>query len=264
MNADHDFYKVLLGPKLGDLLHMLIVPKFLYECDDQRKSKLYIVEQPHDVFGSSNTLEQVYEKLYPIIMAQPFAESFEIYNPEIHTIDFDLNNFRYGKTWGSVPYWYMFLFEVFQDPRINIPRNYTILDIEPDEKYKDYLVVSRRPDEYNEFIYDQYDHIISQFDKKIFLTHGMHNYNNFFLKDKIDFVCVETILEQMKIIKGCKLFLGNSTGTMPMASVLNVNRVFELTEISEFLYLKEDGFYDNAEIIHMNGYCTPHGKYMKK
>ena len=64
---------ILLGPKLGDLFQMLVVPQYLWKFYGI-KSNIYITE----VFDTFTTgLQDTFESLEPIIKAQKFTNSFE-------------------------------------------------------------------------------------------------------------------------------------------------------------------------------------------
>lgn len=69
---------ILMGPKMGDLMHSLTVPAYYYHTLG-RKTNFYLCEK-YDTFSTS--LERTYEELKPIIEAQKYINSFEIYDPK--------------------------------------------------------------------------------------------------------------------------------------------------------------------------------------
>ena len=132
---------ILMGPKLGDFLHSLVVPYFFHKNWDI-KTNLYINEV-YDKFTTS--LEETYNELYPIIMQQPYISSFQIYDPEKHNIELDLNEFRWNGNVCTRSFFGQFIEMVFVGQTI-LDRNFQIIKLEPDYKYKDYLIVNRKGD----------------------------------------------------------------------------------------------------------------------
>ena len=124
---------ILIGPKLGDLFHMLTVPKYIHYFYGI-KSNIYITEK-FDKFSTG--LEDTYQSLYEIITSQPFTESFQIYNNE--AIDIDLNLFRTNGIWCTRPFWAIFLHTAFPSCP-TIPKNFKILNWKKNDKYQDYLI----------------------------------------------------------------------------------------------------------------------------
>jgi hypothetical protein len=79
-----------------------------------------------------------------------------------------------------------------------------------DETYSDYLVVDRKDMfEFNDFIKEQYLHVFSKFDKKVFVTFDPKQYESFPLKDHLECKIVDSIDEQMAIINGSKMNMLN-------------------------------------------------------
>lgn len=252
--------KILLGPKLGDLFHMLTVPRYLHYFYGI-KSKIYITEK-YDTFSTG--LEDTYKSLYEIITQQSFCSSFEIFNPSKHQIDIDLNVFRTNGIWCTRPFWAIFLHSVFPNQPI-IPKNFKVLNWKEDKKFEDYLIVHRKPlFEYNDFVEQQYLNVFNQFDKKIFLTYDENLYNQFPLKDKIDVYICKDLSEQLAIINGAKLGLFNATAPITMASVLNKPRIGELGKWINTLYGSDHLFFDNVEFFDEFEILTPNPNFLKK
>ncbi len=251
--------KVLLGPKLGDLFHMLTVPKYLHYFYGI-KSKIYITEK-FDTFSTG--LEHTYNSLYDIVIQQPFCSSFEIYDENKHEIDIDLNKFRKNGIWCSRPYWAIFLHSVFPN-QPNIPKNFKVLNWKKNDKFKDYLIVHRKPlFDFNDFVEQQYLNIFNQYDKKIFLTFDEEIYNQFPLKDKIDVYVSKDLSEQLSIINGAEMSLFNATAPITMASVLNKPRIGELGKWINTLYGSDHLFFDDVEFFDEFQILTPNTKILK-
>ena len=118
---------MLMGPKLGDFLHSLVVPKYLYYMFGI-KTNLYLIEK-YDKFFLP--LKDTYKELYPIISKQEYINSFKIYDYSV-PIKYDLNSFRSSMLLSRAPFWVVFMKHLF--PNIEtIPRNMKILNIPKNE-----------------------------------------------------------------------------------------------------------------------------------
>jgi hypothetical protein len=218
---------ILMGPKLGDFLHSLVVPYFFYETWNI-KTNLYINEI-YDKFTTS--LEETYNELHPIMMQQPYISSFQIYDPEKHNIEIDLNEFRWNGNVCTRSFSGQFLDMVFIGAKI-VDRNFQVITLEPDYKYQEYLIVNRRGDcVWSDDTKEQYEHIFSQFEKRIFMGFNKTQYDNFPLKDQCEFVKVDSLLQYMRYLAGCNLVLCNTSATLAMSTVLNCPRIGEIEGI---------------------------------
>ena len=113
MTENNNFVNILMGPKLGDLMHSLTVPAYYYKFLGIKTN--FYLNEVYDKFSTS--LERTYEELFPILSKQPYINSFEIYNPKIHTvIHEDLNAFRYNGLLYTRSFWAVFLHTAFQSP----------------------------------------------------------------------------------------------------------------------------------------------------
>ena len=65
---------VVVGPRLGDLLHSLAFPKYVFDKMNL-VSNIHIAEI-NDTFSSN--LQQTFEELKPILECQSFCKSFQI------------------------------------------------------------------------------------------------------------------------------------------------------------------------------------------
>ena len=249
---------ILLGPKLGDLFHMLVVPQYYHRIFG-RKSNLYLCEK-HDKFTTG--LEDTYNSLKPIIEKQDFTNSFEIYNPSKHKIDIDLNAFRWNGVWCNRPYWAVFLHTAFSN-RPTIPKNFASIKWEKNLVYSDHLIVHRKEFfDFNDFVERQYRHVFDQFDKKLFLTYDIKVYEKFPLKHLIEPLVVPNLSEQLSIINGCKMNMYNCTGTLCMASALNAPRIAEAGQWLNNAYASDHLFFDNIEIFDKEQVFSPNPKFL--
>lgn len=250
---------ILMGPKLGDFLHSLIVPKYLYQVFGL-KTNLYLIEK-YDTFYLS--LQKTYEELYPIISKQDYINSFQIYDNKI-PIKYDLNFFRFSPLLSRAPFWQVFMKHYF--PMVNtIPRNMVSLKVEKNDKYKDYLIVHRRDDRsyWTKNVELQYRNILDQFDKKIFIDNKPDEYEKFQFKNEMDLEIVENLGDLLSAISGCKMILTNPTGPLAMATAMNIPRIGELHQHTIAHYAYDHLFYDNVEFFDTNHIFTPSSKYLK-
>jgi hypothetical protein len=135
------------------------------------------------------------------------------------------------------------------------------------EEYKDYLIISRKPlrTEWNDFVENQYKHVMSQFDKKLFVSFNGKDYEDFPLKDQVDLLIVEELYDFIKIVNSCKLFLANCSGPLCFASALNANRIGEVGSWVTGRYRDDYRFSDKSEIFDDKGnFYSPHAKYLKR
>jgi hypothetical protein len=148
----------------------------------------------------------------------------------------------------------------------NLPKNMKILEVEKDEKYKDYLIIHRRADRshWTENVEFQYRNILDQFDKKIFIDNKPEEYEKFFFKNEVEFQLIEDLHDLFKAISGCKMILTNPTGPLAMATVMNVPRIGELFQHTVSHYAHDHLFYDDVEFFDSNNIFTPSPKILKE
>lgn len=248
---------ILIGPKMGDLFHMLIVPKYYFYLLNI-KTNLYLIEK-HDKFSTS--LKDSFEQLKPIIEKQEWCNSFQIFKYE-NRIDIDLNSFRWNGLWGARAYWAVFLHTAFPN-QPNIPKNFASIKWSKNDDYNDTLVVSRRDIfPFNDFVKRQYLSVFEKFDKKIFMAFDSSQYEAFPLKDHLELVVVKSLSEQLEILNGSKMNLLNCSGPLCMASALNAPRIIETGEWMIPAYAFDYMFYDNVETFDSNQVFSPNPKFL--
>lgn len=256
-------YNVLMGAKMGDLFHSLIVPAALYHITGY-KSNYYITEAC-DKFETS--LERSIKELTPIMEYQEYINSFEKWRNGIHHIDYDLNNFRFVGAIGRDHVNINFLKTIHDMNSFNIPFNFQFLHSPKYEEYSDYLIVSRKHHrtEWNDFVEKQYRHVFSQFDKKLFISFNGKDYDDFPLKNEIDLLIVEELYEFIKIMNSGKLFLANCSGPLCFASGLNIDRIGEVGSWIVANYYHDHSFTDKSEIFSDKGEIfTPQLRYLSR
>lgn len=256
-----DNFKCLMGAKVGDLFHSLIVPAFLYHTTG-RKSDFFIIEAC-DKFETS--FERTFEELKQIMDYQPYINSFSKYRNGVHNIDYDLNHFRnfYVNLEHANVTFLKLLTEHGND--ISLPCDFKYLHSPVDKKFEDYLIVSRKPGRtsWNEFVEKQYRNIFDQFEKKIFVSFDGSDHQNFPLRDQIELLVVDDLFDFIKIVNSCKLFLANCSGPFCFASALNIPRVGETGSWVVGRYKDDHLFSSKSEIFSDEGIIfTPETKYL--
>lgn len=259
---------VVVGPRLGDLLHSLAFPKYVFDKMNL-VSNIHIAEI-NDVFSTS--LQQSYEELKPIIESQKFCKSFQILDetkyPNWQQSFVNTQNFR-KSPWLYKTTWSQLILNSCLKSQPKIPPDYTVIELPKLDKYKNALLINRRDGshERSNFTTKVYKDIISQFDEKYFVCFNQKQYNDFFLKDLVQPLYIPELYEYMVAINSCKLFLGNQSGPLSMASVLNVDRVGELFHKTLFRddlhYLNDGNLHKNVELFNMEGILTNKNIYLK-
>ena len=259
---------VVVGPRLGDLLHSLALPKYVYD-------KMNIISNIHiaeinDTFSTS--LNQTFEELKPILANQKFCKSFQILDEQkypdwkktfINTQNFRKSQWLYKTTWSQ-----LILNSCLQSQPI-VPNDFKIIDLPKYEKYQNALIINRRDGSHDrsEFTKKIYKDLISNFKEKYFICHNIAQYQEFFYKDLVEPLVIEDLYETMITINSGKLFVGNQTATLAMATILNVDRVGELfhkTLFRDDLHYHNDGnLFKNVELFNMDNVLTNKNIYLR-
>lgn len=252
---------ILMGPKLGDLMHALTVPAYYYKFLGIKTN--FYLNEVYDNFSTS--LERTYEELYPILSKQNYINSFEIYNPSIHkTIHEDLNCFRYNGLLYTRSFWAVFLHSAFHNSPL-IPKNFIALNIAKDDTFKDCLLIHRKDGrfEWTDEIERNYKNVMDQFEKKIFIDFEPHHYEKFRFKNECELFIEPNLEKFLQYINGCKVFLTNISGPLAMATSMNSPRIGELGHFTTPHYMYDHLFFDNCEFFDLTGVLTPNPKYLK-
>lgn len=250
---------ILMGPKLGDMIHSLTVPAFIWQVFGM-KTNFYIFEK-YDTFTTS--LERTYQELIPILSNQEYINDFQIYDENKHEIHIDLNQFRFNGLLYTRSFWAVFLHTVFKDYPI-IPRNFVALDVSPDYTFKDCLLIHRKWDRFSDeqFIQKCYNNVMKKFDKIFFIDFRKHNYEKFFFNDKCELLEVTDLLKYLQYLKGCKTFITNISGPLCMATSLSSPRIGEILEFNIPHYANDHLFFDDVEFFSDKEIFTPNPKYL--
>lgn len=232
---------ILIGGKLGDFIHSLIIPKYLYDRSGE-KFNIYICNHEQETFG--NGIEQTYAELESTIKQQQYVNDFAIYSGQI--IDIDLTRFRDYTNLLSTS-WNEFYLWNYISPQIEIPFNYTWLDIKKDEKYKDMLLINRSNLPYDNPDAEKfYRNYIKGYKGRVFFVCSWEwQYESFFLKNELPMMLIPELKDMIAALASCEHFLGNMTGTTAIANAFNTPRTIEtFKNPDKFKYILEMPYYN--------------------
>ena len=259
-----------IGGLLGDFFNCLSVPKRIYDLTGE-KADIYICDHEKEPFKYG--LNKTYNDLKPILLSQPYIESFKIYNNE--HIDIDMIDFRYlRKTHHRYCInnfkinfnWLEFLFITYIGMELlykivlsNKKSNYSLETVIPPKNYKwlyptniykEYknTIILNRPDYriIRDGTIEVYNSIIEK-NETLFLCYEKDHYNNFPLKHKTTLLHKQNLEEIINIIASCKQFVGNQSSYYCIANALNVDRTIEVNRPGSWrMYVRENVHYDNV------------------
>lgn len=223
----------LIGGRLGDFIHSLIIPKYLHE-NQGIKANIYIAEIG-DTF--SNGLLNTFNELYPVVKSQSYVNNFDIYNNQ--HIDMRLCDFRnsphiYTTDWNNI------FFKTFLNH--DAPSNYKWLEPTQKLEEKDIIYVNRsnrRPMSYATSL--EYEKIfdLSQLPYK-FICSDISQYNSFEYKNFMDVEVCPTIEKLVNTIASGVEFIGNQSTPFAIASSLNIPRSVELLNSIDNIHYKDN------------------------
>ena len=257
---------ILLDTLLGDMLHTLTLSKYLY-LQDGTKSNFFHLERAGHKYAVP--FEQFHDELKRVLSYQEYFNSFKRYDASTDEFEYNIHHWVYG------PYVYKNAFadimiKSFVGENYTLPHNLKVVDMPINPKYTNALVINRKTDarpEMSLFAEKVYMDIISQFEEKYFIFNQERQYDDFKFKHLVEPLFVPDLFDMMSIIQGCKLFVGNQSAPLAMASVMNANRVGELWYQSLFRdenhYSMDADRYDNAEFFDNLSYITDKKIYLK-
>lgn len=217
---------VLVGGKLGDLIHSLYVCQVLFKHYN-RKSVIYMTDS---VEPFENGLKNTFMELYELVKMQPFCEDFKIWNGEpieANTTLFRRSNLLYKTCWREI------FNQNFNTPILT--GNWLEYH---NPKIKERLVIARRYKlPLSENAKNVYLNYINQFKEIVFLG-SQHDYDLFDLKHHCKLIIPYSIDDWFINIKTARLFMGNQSSPLAMALSLDVNIVAELfpTNIIDYIH----------------------------
>ena len=226
---------------LGDIVNSLPVIK---ELSKKKTCNLYIEKNkkiPEHVISKEKSASKVYLKetpiikLIPLLKKQEFINKVEIFNDQ--NIDVDLNFFRelpINFNIDSVR-WYSHLTGCFPD--LSEP----YLNVEANEKFKDYIVIMRSLRRQNKFIDYSF---LSSYKKLVFI--GLKDEFDDLKKSikNLEYFDSKDFLELASIIKNAKIFIGNLSFGYALAEALKVTRLLESAPNFPLVYPNGGSGYD--------------------
>jgi hypothetical protein len=242
------------GGKTGDLLHNLMVVKSMCETQN-KKAVLYITNVSS--YGGDNfhfDMHKTYNDLEPIIMSQPYIDSFHLLRNDDVIDDFiNLNQWRESELLHKSN-WINLLCNKF---KINPPSE-PWLTYNKKEGLDDAILIHRSL--HRHIINFPWEKIVNE-NKCYFITNtcALHEYEQFQYKDKVELISCETLSDLVISINSCKFFIGNMSTPLALAHCLGKPHLGELIFPDEFHYIGEekyikDYFYINDNnISYLNG-----------
>lgn len=220
---------ILIGPKLGDFFHCLLIPKLMWEYEKQ-KCNIFLCEK-YDSF--TNGLKKTYEELKDIVLYQEYVKEFKIHEKE--KIDMDLCNFRNSSklcrdSWTNI------LIDMFLKNKKTI-FDLKIIDWKKDYNYKDTFVFNRSSIR----IIERGNKVIENFlkNKKCLFIYSFNEIDNFLFKKNMISLKCGSLNQMLTIINSCKMFIGNLSAPLAIAHSLNKDRLCEIATNDGLQYTKE-------------------------
>ena len=234
---------LLIGAKMGDFIHALVLPKYLNEQNGERFN-IYITERAEiEKFGTSLTMS--YTELFPIVSKQKYVNNFQIWDGE--PIDYDLTTFRnfdnlFDTSWNEFYLWN------YIGSHIEVPFNYSWIDVEKNDMYKNTLLINRNYGQpVNNYIESHYLNYIKAYkDRAFFVCSNTEQYTSSSFNGLIPMIYLPNLKDMVTAISSCDHFLGNFTGTSAIATALNTPRTVEVNDrIDRRKYIIEMRNYNN-------------------
>tara|TARA_B100000029_G_scaffold503771_1_gene581402 strand:- start:554 stop:1474 length:921 start_codon:yes stop_codon:yes gene_type:complete len=208
---------------LGDIVYSLATIKKLSEthvCNLFIKiNKVMPVKYANHPSGNVYLDKRITELFIPLIKKQKFINNADIYKNE--DIDIDLDLFR------EIPIeikfhsirWYMHL------TGIQVDMEKPFLEVDEHDNIKNYIVIVRSPRNRNDFV--SYNFLNNVKEKIICI--GLKEEFEDLRKEihNLEFYDCKDFLELSKIIKSCRLFIGNLSFAYSVAEGLKVPRLLE-------------------------------------
>lgn len=242
------------GGKTGDLLHNLMVVKSI--CETQNKKAVFYITNVSS-YGGDNfhfDMHKTYYDLEPIIMSQPYIDSFHLLKVNDVIDDFiNLNQWRESELLHKSN-WIDLLCNKF---KINPPSE-PWLTYNKKEGLDDTILIHRSLHRHiNNFPWEK---IVNENECHFITNIGtLHEYEQFQYKDKVKLISCDTFSDLVLSINSCKFFIGNMSTPLALAHCLGKPHLGELIFPDEFHYIGEekyikDYYYINdGELSYLDG-----------
>lgn len=210
----------------GDVIFALPVLKKLHQVVKQPLNLLLKINEPMRLSnGLVHPLNNVMlnqatvDMLKPLMLAQPYINSCEVYKDE--HIDINLSLFRRAgirQDRGNIARWNFYTTGV----TANLSEKW--LFVEPDLKYANSIIIARSQ-RYNNPVIDH--SFLAKYPDVVFLGVKAEYENMQKMIPHIKWVQVKNFLEMAQIIAGGKFFIGNQSFPFSLAEGLKATRVLE-------------------------------------
>lgn len=233
MTSTHLSYNI--GPKLGDFINGLMIPRYLYE----KTGKKAIIYISNEGCTFTNPIKQTFEELRPLILKQDFVKDFRIHRKE--KCDYNLYTFRqspniFKKSWVEI-YFNMFL------PNEEIPIDYQWLYLPITMNNNILLNRSARP--VSPSTREKYEELVDKYKIK-FICSDISQFNQFFLSQKTELLHKPNLYNMCEEIAACELFIGNQSAPLAIASAFGKNRIIELRQNPDAPHYKQEEKYSTS------------------
>jgi len=223
-----------IGPKLGDFIHGLVIPKYIWETTGE-KANIYI---SNEACTFSRDITSTYLELAPILEKQEYVEKFNIHTGE--KVDYEIFRFRQHKdifkdAWSKI---YFSAFLQMEEP----PINYQWLD-SPDMPTGE-VIINRSIRSMSKTTQEWYKKLIGE-RPAAFVYSDNSQYDAFPLKNLARPIYCEKLENMVAIIKSSRLFIGNQSAPLAIASALNVKRIAELRRGPDAPHYREEMKYND-------------------
>lgn len=232
--------KFLSGGKMGDFIHTMYVVKNL--CEDYGRSAIVYIDNVGDTW--SRGLKTAHADLYDLIMYQPYIHSFEM-GREDDVIDINTwredvaithnNTGRYDVTWSKL---------LSDKYKFNIPRKYQWMWANNNnEDVYDCVLIHKSLGHEGALPMDMIFNMPCR--DFLFITSNIEEWNGYAYKNMTKLYLVNTMYEMAVALNSCKLFVGNQSAPLALASALDVPRIASLNPDPSPFYMGEHLYSDN-------------------
>jgi hypothetical protein len=202
----------------GDFIQQLsVVNEKFYETG--RKGILYISDGHGGDFFRFG-LSHTYNDTYPVIIAEKYIVDYQIYNPDIHSFEINLNQWRnnpdlFNKNWYQ-NYKETFSIEWGKHKWINVPI---------DTKFQDKVLINTTNYRWSDIDFSLLHSLYG--DNMIYISADKSQYQHFcyMTSINIEYYQVNSFYDLCVAINSCKLFAGSQSAPLAIAHAVHVNRI---------------------------------------
>jgi hypothetical protein len=230
--------------QVGDLIHQLYIVKAICERDNA-KANLYIADFPYGLCACGNftfDLNKTYADTVALISSQTYINKYEILPHGFSEEYINLNLWR-DRGVGNFKTWTDLLSEHFS---FGILPEYKWLTVNKEFTLTKGKVVIHNSNKRhnNSFNWGQIINVIP--DDVFFITTNQSEFDSFRIKhDKIKPLIISDVDEMASAINSSRLFIGNQSLPLAIASSLDSPRIAELHPNSAEFYMGEHKYSDN-------------------